>query len=236
MKRGAIWFLASLNIIILVTTLYLAKTTFDSRDETIRKQLNELKREIKGQKQDLQNYIDSQQDRTKKVDEMLDQIDRVKFHIKKTANKPKYGPPLSDKLIAETAYHFYYNCLIHPELPFITLPLAVMTQESACRPDLPGPCGEKGQFQILPETWKDCGKGNFNDWRDTMKLGFAILREHWVSTGGNEKLIYTYYNGGKGIYRCKPEAIKRAERYAKNVMAIHGKIKIQFEGSVVASL
>jgi hypothetical protein len=214
------------NLMLLGFCIVLATNLINSQNQILVSRINALENMVKTNQKTLEDYQKARMQPNIESDRFMEQVKKIRGLV-------RHKSGLKTGLVNEITDHIVVDYIDLKNPPAFSLCLATWIKETDIRPDKIGHDGERGISQILPTTWKDCGRpGDFHNWRDTLKLGYRLLEERWAYSKGNKHLTAMYYNGGLGIYRCNRKSIKRAELYANGVLNIENQMIKQFGESI----
>lgn len=121
----------------------------------------------------------------------------------------------------DIANQVYISAVRHGIDPMLVV--AVGQVESSWRLNIRGSKGEYGPMQVMPNTAREMGVKNLNDWKETTDAGIAYLAKMLDRAEGNLELALSYYNAGPS--RGKDRAMRVAKNYVRKVMQTYNELK-----------
>ncbi|MCL4514701.1 MAG: transglycosylase SLT domain-containing protein [Firmicutes bacterium] len=128
----------------------------------------------------------------------------------------RYRPRASEHELNETALYIVFFAQKHQVDPIVVA--AMIATESGFKRNAFGSAGERGLLQVLPETFIHWGKGNLDNWQDTLEAGiryFAYLEQKYQ---GNIRLAIAAYNAGPGAVKAEVPVNSITQRHVHRVM------------------
>lgn len=145
-----------------------------------------------------------------RTDKILTGTDQVRGYIK------DLRPSLPDAVAGEIArYIAFYSRKYGVDSRIV---VAMAYRESSFDRNAVGTVGERGLLQVSPETFKDFGRGDFRDWRNTLEAGVRYYAHLQRRYGGNVVLAISAYNAGPGNVVDQIPEIKSTQYHVRKVM------------------
>jgi hypothetical protein len=159
------------------------------------------------------------------INDRLEQYEPILQQLKQIQDEVRAESRLDASLSLEVSAHILFYQALYHESP-LSFKLACIKQESSFNPYAVGPCSEQGLTQIYYPTWQACkAKGDYYNWRDTLRLGYAMMDDYWRMSQGDARLAAMMYNGGPRILHRSESAIAMAMRHGKRVATFYSKYK-----------